>query len=127
MLSANGGSIRDVAGNAASLTHAAIADNNSYLVDTTTPTVLSVSVPVAGEYKSTKSLDFTVNFSEAIDLATLSAPTLSLRIGSDLVSADYAGATSGTSSALHCELSVATWVTVPSTMLKHSQPLVVGP
>ena len=39
-LSANGGTLTDTSGNSATLTHAAVADNASYQVDTTSPTVV---------------------------------------------------------------------------------------
>ncbi len=40
-LSLNGGTLRDAAGNAAVLTHGAVADNANFLVDTTAPTLNS--------------------------------------------------------------------------------------
>jgi hypothetical protein len=43
-LSLNSGTIRDASGNSATLTHAQVADNNSYLVDTTAPTSNTLSI-----------------------------------------------------------------------------------
>ena len=42
-LALNGGTLLDAAGNAATLTHALVADNAGYLVDTTAPTVTNTS------------------------------------------------------------------------------------
>jgi hypothetical protein len=42
-LALNGGTLSDAAGNAATLTHALVADNAGYLVDTTAPTVTNTS------------------------------------------------------------------------------------
>jgi len=47
-LTLNGGTIKDVAGNDANLTSAAVAANASYKVDTTAPTGGSISVDAAG-------------------------------------------------------------------------------
>ncbi|MGE6218166.1 hypothetical protein ACLHZX_21460, partial [Aeromonas media] len=46
-LQANGGTLRDAAGNAATLSHGVVADNTSYLVDTTAPGVSSVAITSA--------------------------------------------------------------------------------
>ncbi|MDD2161168.1 cadherin domain-containing protein [Pseudomonas sp. MIL19] len=46
-LQANGGSLQDAAGNAANLDHVAVADNASYLVDTTVPTFSSGATAAA--------------------------------------------------------------------------------
>ena len=43
-LALNGGTINDAAGNAATLTHSAVADNASYLVDTTAPTTPTLAL-----------------------------------------------------------------------------------
>jgi hypothetical protein len=63
----NGGSIADAAGNAAVLTFAAAADNPSYLVDTTAPTVASFTTNlVAGTYGPGTLLTITATISEAL-------------------------------------------------------------
>ena len=58
----NGGTLLDAAGNAATLSHALVADNASYMVDTTAPTVIlgaPTSLTASGE-------TFTFNFSESV-------------------------------------------------------------
>ncbi|MBF0281908.1 MAG: hypothetical protein HQM07_05020, partial [Zetaproteobacteria bacterium] len=49
-LALNSATITDAAGNNATITHALVADNGSYMVDTTAPTIASVAV-AAGSYK----------------------------------------------------------------------------
>ena len=46
-LQANGGTLRDAAGNAADLDHGAVADNATYLVDTTAPVISSGTTATA--------------------------------------------------------------------------------
>ena len=61
-LALNGGSMVDVAGNAATLTHALVADNSSYLVDTLAPTV---SIVTPSTFTSTGGT-FGFTFSESV-------------------------------------------------------------
>src|SRR3569832_2516985 len=65
-LQGNGGTLKDTAGNNMNLTLNSVGATASVLVDTTAPTVSSVSVPSNGTYYSNQNLDFTSNFSEAI-------------------------------------------------------------
>ena len=74
VLALNSGTIRDAAGNNAILTHSAVSDNESYMVDTTAPTVnsftLSDSALKIGE-NATVSLvfsDVVISFSSAADI-----------------------------------------------------------
>ncbi|CDF84448.1 hypothetical protein PKB_3101 [Pseudomonas knackmussii B13] len=96
-LQTNGGSLRDAVGNDAVTTLNSVGSTAAVLVDTTVPTVASVSVPAAGDYKAGALLDFTVNASEAITLNTLGGvPRLALDIGGRTVYANYVSG-SGTS------------------------------
>nr|WP_246583580.1 Ig-like domain-containing protein [Bradyrhizobium iriomotense] len=92
-LSLNGGTITDAAGNAAVLTAAAVADNASYKVDTTAPTVSSEAITSAtGAQNSTLNagdvVSVTVSFSESVTVT--GTPQLALNIGGTSVQASYA-------------------------------------
>ena len=63
-VSLNNGTIKDVAGNNATLTHAAIADNGSYLIDTAAPTLTSSTPADGGVNAPAANLSFT--FSEKV-------------------------------------------------------------
>jgi hypothetical protein len=71
-LSLNSGTLVDVAGNAATLTHAAITDNSSYLVDTTTPTQTVSTVDISAD-TGTSDSDFLTKTAAQTITATLSA------------------------------------------------------
>ncbi len=75
-LNLNSGSITDTAGNTATLTHTAVSDNASYMVDTTAPTT-TVSTVVFSADTGTSSSDF-VTATAAQDITgTLSANLVS--------------------------------------------------
>ncbi|UWU74072.1 Ig-like domain-containing protein [Bradyrhizobium huanghuaihaiense] len=98
-LSLNGGTITDVAGNAAVLTAAAVADNVSYKVDTAAPTVSSEAITSAtGAQNSTLNagdvVSVTVSFSESVTVT--GTPQLALNIGGTPVQASYASGSGGT-------------------------------
>ncbi len=98
-LSLNGGTITDPAGNAATLTAASVADNASFKVDTTAPTVSSEAITSAtGIQNSTLNagdvVSVTVTMSEAVTVT--GTPQLELNIGGTMVQANYASG-SGTS------------------------------
>jgi hypothetical protein len=83
-LSLNGGTITDAAGNAATLTAAAVIDNASYKVDTTAPTVSSEAITSAtGIQNSTLNagdvVSVTVTMNEAMTVT--GTPQLALNIG----------------------------------------------
>jgi len=86
-LAANGGTLRDSAGNNAVLTLNSVGATTGVLVDTTAPSVSSVSVPANGDYNAGDVLSFTVNASEAVFVN--GSPRLALTIGSSTVYADY--------------------------------------
>jgi hypothetical protein len=75
-LALNGATIRNVTSNDAILTLPAtggvnsIAGQKAIVVDGVVPTVASVSVPANGTYVAGQNLDFTVNLSEAVTVAT---------------------------------------------------------
>ncbi len=66
------------------------ADTTNAAVDTQVPTVSSVSVPSAGTYIAGQTLNFTVNFSEAVTVDTSGGtPRLALTLGSSTRYATY--------------------------------------
>ena len=100
-LGLNGGTIADAAGNAATLAHAAVADNAGYLVDTTSPTVSSVAITSAtGEQNSTLNagdvVSVTVSMSEAVTVT--GTPQVGLNVGGTTVQASYDAASSTSTS-----------------------------
>ncbi|MNG87301.1 Cadherin domain protein [compost metagenome] len=79
-LAANGGTLRDAAGNDVNLSHALVADNASFLVDTTAPVVNGVSSPTAaGTYGVGSVISIQVSFSEAVTVS--GTPQLTLETG----------------------------------------------
>ncbi|OHE08984.1 MAG: hypothetical protein A2513_03130 [Sulfurimonas sp. RIFOXYD12_FULL_33_39] len=63
-LSLNGGTLKDAAGNDATLTHVSVTDNGSYKVDTTAPTATITMVDTALKAGDTSLV--TITFSEAV-------------------------------------------------------------
>ncbi len=99
-LTLSGGTMRDAAGNNAGLTLNGIGSTAGVLVDTTAPTVVSVSVPANGTYVAGQNLDFTVNFDKAVTVNTSGGiPRITMTVGSATVYARYVSG-SGTSALL---------------------------
>lgn len=68
--------------------------NKSIVIDGAAPNVSSVAVPANGVYKGGNQLDFTVNFSETVNVVTTSGtPHIQLQIGSATVQATYLSGT----------------------------------
>lgn len=82
----NSGAIQDKGGNEIDLKLNNIG-SSTISIDTTAPTVSSVSVPISGSYKAGQTLDFTVNMAEAV--VVTGVPQLSLTIGSSTKRANY--------------------------------------
>ncbi|MCE3261325.1 MAG: repeat protein [Pseudoduganella sp.] len=98
-LSLNGGSLADAAGNAVRLQHAAVADNPSYLVDTSTPSIVSVAVTGStggqdGWHNAGDVIQVQLTASEAVYVQ--GTPRLALNIGGSTVYADYRGGSGST-------------------------------
>ncbi len=87
-LSLNGGSIRDTAGNNAALGHAAVADNASYLVDTTAPTAPVIDPVSTDNVISASEANSTVITGTAEANATI---TLTLGTATRTVTANASG------------------------------------
>lgn len=94
-LSSNGGSLRDTAGNAASVTLNSVGSTAGINVDGTNPSITGVGASTAdGAYGSGQTITITVDFSSAVNVDTTNGtPTLALDGGG---SATYTGG-SGTS------------------------------
>ena len=89
-LAANGGTLRDPAGNALVMTLNGVGSTAAVLVDAVVPTISSVSVPAANTYIIGENLDFIVNTSEAVTVNTAGGtPSLPLTIGSTVRQAAY--------------------------------------
>ncbi|WP_323929798.1 cadherin repeat domain-containing protein [Aeromonas caviae] len=104
-LQANGGTLRDAAGNAANLAHGVVADNAGYLVDTTAPAVSSVGITGASGVQSSTlnagdvvSVTVTMNEATVVDTSG-GTPRVALNIGGSTVYANYVSG-SGTASLL---------------------------
>ncbi len=93
-IQANGGTLRDAAGNNIVNGLNSVASTSGVLVDAVVPTVSSVSVPVGVPYNAGDTLTFVVNTSEAV--VVNGVPRLALDIGGHTVFADLV-AGSGTS------------------------------
>ncbi|WP_299988360.1 Ig-like domain-containing protein [uncultured Pontibacter sp.] len=88
-MNANGTGITDVVGNGLG---GGYTSGQSYTIDTTSPAVASVSVPANSTYSAGQQLDFTINFTEAVTVATNNGtPTLGLTIGAVSRQAVYLG------------------------------------
>ncbi|MGE6269135.1 cadherin domain-containing protein [Aeromonas media] len=104
-LQANGGTLRDAAGNAANLAHGVVADNAGYLVDTTAPAVSSVGITGAsGVQSNTLNAGDVVSVTVTMDEATVvdatgGTPRVALNVGGSTVYANYVSG-SGTASLL---------------------------
>ena len=88
----NGGTIRDSFGDNATLTFSALTYTN-VLVDGVSPTISGVVAPSAGTYFTPQTLNFTVNFSEAVTVS--GSPRIAMVIGA---TAQYATYLSGSGS-----------------------------
>ncbi len=101
-LTLNGGTICDAFRNASILTLAvpgaagSLGMNKAIVIDTTAPSVISVSVPSEGIYIDGNKLEFTVNFNE--NVIVTGTPQISLVIGTDTVYADFSPADSSSTS-----------------------------
>lgn len=96
-IDANGGTLRDAAGNSLAPTLNSVGALTGVLVDAVAPTITSVSVPADTTYVAGQSLTFTLNTSEAVTVdATGGTPQIALTIGATAYAATYIGGT-GTS------------------------------
>ena len=93
-LGLNSGTIKDGAGNDATVTLNSVASSTAVLVDAIAPSVTSVTVPSNGAYGTGQDLSFTVNWSEAATVT--GTPRLALTIGSTTRYADYVSGTGTT-------------------------------
>ncbi|NJM16937.1 MAG: hypothetical protein HC896_17560 [Bacteroidales bacterium] len=69
-ITANGGTLKDAAGNNVTLTLNSIGSTTNVKVDAIAPVTSSVGVPANATYSTGANLDFTVNFSENVTVVT---------------------------------------------------------
>jgi hypothetical protein len=95
-ITTNGGTIKDSAGNSATLTFTA-PTTTGITVDAVLPTISGVAPPTNGRYASGQNLDFTTTFSKAVNVVTTGGtPYLTLTIGSTTAHATYISGTGTT-------------------------------
>lgn len=86
-LELNGGTLKDAAGNTASLSLTSLGATSAVLVDAVAPSVGSVDVPTAGIYKAGVALAITIHYSEKVTVT--GSPYVAVTIGSSTVHAAY--------------------------------------
>ncbi len=86
-LSLNGGTIKDAAGNAATLTHTAVSAASAHKVDTQNPSIDNIAFKDAGPYIAGEVIATVVTFNEKVIVT--GTPQLSLQIGSETKTVDY--------------------------------------
>jgi hypothetical protein len=89
----NGGVLRDVAGNLATLAFSPPV-TSSVLVDGNIPIVTAITPPTNGSYVTGNALDFVLTYSEAVDVTGI--PSLGLTIGATNRTATYQTGTGST-------------------------------
>uniref|UniRef100_UPI00262E2D24 beta strand repeat-containing protein n=1 Tax=uncultured Lutibacter sp. TaxID=437739 RepID=UPI00262E2D24 len=87
MLDTNGGTLQNTSNKNASLTLNNIGNTTNILVDSSSPTITSVTVPTNATYTLSNNLDFTIHFNENIIVTGI--PQLSITIGSTIRQAIY--------------------------------------
>ena len=65
-IDANGGTIKDLAGNSANLNLNSVGSTAGVFVDGIAPSISSVTLPTNSTYRAGQNLDFTVNFDDAV-------------------------------------------------------------
>ena len=97
-LELNSGTIQDLVGNDAVLTHAAIAANTANQVDAVAPTVGSVTISsTTGPYSEGEAIELTATFSEAVTVDTTGGtPQIALTVGTETRQAVYASGSTTT-------------------------------
>ena len=90
----NGGTIKDLAGNIANISHATPNTSQVYLPGTI-PIITSVTAPTNGKYSTGQNLNFTVNFNQPVVVTAV--PRLNITLESGAVTANYVSG-GGTSS-----------------------------
>lgn len=89
--------ITDLAGNALPITEP--TTDETYSLDNTAPTITSITVPSDGSYETGEHLDFTLTFSEVVnvDEGCVNPPALNITVGSNTRAAHYLSGTNSNS------------------------------
>jgi hypothetical protein len=90
-LELNSGTIKDASNNVATLTHVAVSASLNQLIDTTAPTIGTVTAPSNSTYKPVDTPTFTVAFSESVTVT--GTPRLTLTVGAINKYANYVSQT----------------------------------
>jgi hypothetical protein len=91
------GTVKDQAGNAATNISFTTPNTSGVLVDSGSPSIVSVTPPAAGTYYTGQDLDFTVEFSESVTVDVSGGePYLKIAIGNNVRFATVTSAGSGT-------------------------------
>ncbi len=93
-LELNGGTLRDVALNNATLTYS-VPVTTGVLIDAVAPAISSVGAPGNGNYKNGTPMSFTITFTKIVNV--VGSPRITLSVGGSTVYANYASGT-GTAS-----------------------------
>jgi hypothetical protein len=94
-LDLNGGLVVDLSANVLNPLTFTLPDTSGVLVNAVSPTLTSVTVPVAGSYTDTNNLDFTVNYDRIVDV--VGSPRISINVGGSAVYATYNSGTGSSS------------------------------
>jgi hypothetical protein len=92
----SGGTLRDAAGNTASLTLHQVDPSGGVRVDAQRPPVASVDVPADGVYGLGQTLDFVVHWTKAITVSGSGTPRLGMLVGSQTRYADLVSGSGST-------------------------------
>lgn len=96
-LSLNNGSINDEKGNAVPLSLNAIPATSAILIDAIPPSVKNVAVPAKKTYTQGDTLDFTINFSEPVNVSIhTDTPYIKLLTGTVFKQLNYVGGSGST-------------------------------
>lgn len=96
-ISLNNATIKDLAGNTATVSFSNTTGTKDILVDAIIPVITKVTVPVSAEYKTGNVLDFIIDYSKKVFVSTTdSLPSIGIQIGSKIKQALYVNGSAST-------------------------------
>lgn len=87
-LNLNGGTLKDAAGNNAKIVLSGLGSTAAVKVDAVAPSITQVDVPTNGSYKEGTTLQFTVHYSEQVNVSA-GTPKLDVSLDAKTVQAEY--------------------------------------